>query len=238
MTVFGYGRHSTSAQALTESVQQTAVNAYATAYLQRPAADEWLYDAAVSGGLPVFERPAGRKIWALAQPGDHIVTAKLDRMFRNTADGLQVIEMMESKGIFFHCVNQKVDTFTAQGRAVLTVLLAFNQMEREQAGERTREALAVKREAGLPYGSGVPIGWKKFGSGKDSRFVPDEVERGQVAIMMDMRGCGESYDSIVSEMRGLVRPSGHRWNRNSVRKAIAAGAAEFPKAVRVTPQPS
>jgi DNA invertase Pin-like site-specific DNA recombinase len=238
MTVFGYGRHSTSAQALTESVQRTAVNAYATAYLQRPAADEWLYDAAVSGGLPVFERPAGRKIWALAQPGDHIVTAKLDRMFRNTADGLQVIEMMEGKGIFFHCVNQKVDTFTAQGRAVLTVLLAFNQMEREQAGERTREALAVKREAGLPYGSGVPIGWKKFGSGKDSRFVPDEVERGQVAIMMDMRSCGESYDSIVSEMRRLVRPSGHQWNRNSVRKAIAAGEAEFPKAVRVTPQPS
>ena len=238
MTVFGYGRHSTSAQSLTEAVQETAVNAYATAYLQRPAVDEWLYDAAVSGGLPVFERPAGRRIWALAQPGDHVITAKLDRMFRNTADGLSVIEMMESKGVFFHCVNQKVDTYTAQGRAVLTVLLAFNQMEREQAGERTREALAIKREAGLPYGSGVPIGWKKFGSKKESRFVPDEIERKQVAMMAEMRGCGESYDSIVSEMRAIRRPNGHVWNRNSVRKALAAEAAAFPKSVQVVPQPS
>jgi DNA invertase Pin-like site-specific DNA recombinase len=229
MKVYGYGRHSTSGQSLTETAQRTAVDAYAVAYLQKASADDWLYDSAVSGGKPMFERPEGRKLWVLAQPGDHIVVAKLDRAFRNTRDGLNILEMLEAKGVFFHCVNQKVDTYTAQGRAVLTVLLAFSQMEREQAAERTKEALAVKRAAGLPAGPNAPIGWRKVGAKKDSRFVPDPAEREQVKNIKSMRDAGMSLDTIVGLMRGKRRTNGLEWNKHSVRRALAAEASRFPK---------
>jgi DNA invertase Pin-like site-specific DNA recombinase len=231
MTVFGYGRHSTSGQGLTETAQRCSVDAYVTAYLNQPGVDAWMYDTALSGGKPIFERPEGLKLWALVQPGDHIVIAKLDRAFRRTLDGLRVIEMLETKGVYFHCVQQKVDTYSSTGRAILTVLLAFAQLEREQAGERTKEALAVKRNAGLPSGPASPVGWKKVGVGKDSRFVPDMAERDQALVIAGLRSAGWSYDRIVLKMRGTRRPNGAEWNRNSVAKAVTAVERRFPKSV-------
>lgn len=238
MTVFGYGRHSTSGQGLSEAAQRSSVDAYATAYLGGNGVHQWLYDTAVSGSKPIFERPEGLKLWALVQPGDHIVIAKLDRAFRKTLDGLRVLEMLDAKGVYFHCVQQKVDTYSPAGRAILTVLLAFAQLEREQTAERTKEALAVKRAAGLPSGPAVPIGWKKVGSGKTGRFVPDLVERDQVRQLVDLRSKNYSYDTIVEQMRGTPRPNGLEWNRNSVAKAIKAAVRQFPKAVTAAQQPA
>lgn len=236
--VYGYGRHSTATQSLTEEAQRGAVEAYAKAYLQCEQLEEWLYDPAVSGGDSMFERPEGRRLWALVQPGDHIVIAKLDRAFRRTLDGLTILEMLEAKGVFFHCVQQKVDTFSAQGRAILTVLLAFAQLEREQAAERTREALAVKRDKGLPIGGPPPMGWKKVGRGKDSRYIPDQPERDQAYTIAGFRAAGWSYDRIVEEMRGTRRTSGHEWNRNTVRMAVKAVARQFPKSRKASPPPA
>jgi putative DNA-invertase from lambdoid prophage Rac len=227
--VYGYGRHSTLGQSLTEEAQKASVDAYTSAYLQRESVDSWLYDSAVSGGTPMFERPEGRKLWALAQPGDHIVVAKLDRAFRNTLDGLSIIEMLDAKGVFFHCVAAKVDTFTAQGRVVLTVLLGFAQFEREQAAERTREALAVKKNAGLPYGPHAPFGWRKVGSKRSSRWVPDQEERDQCHMIVGFRAAGYSWDRITEEMRRQVRTNGHLWNRHTVKKAHRAARKNFPK---------
>jgi DNA invertase Pin-like site-specific DNA recombinase len=227
--IYGYGRHSTDGQCLTEAAQRKAVEAYARAFLDADSLDEWLYDAAVSRSRPMFERPEGLRLWALAQPGDHIVVAKLDRAFGKTVDGLRTMEMLEHKGVYFHCVNPKVDTHTAMGRAIVSVLLAFSQLDREQTAERTRDALAVKREAGLPYGSSVPIGWKKIGSGKSGRFVPDEAERDQVRLMWHMHRSGMSYDKVVAAMRPQRRPNGKEWNRNTVRAAITAAQEDFPK---------
>jgi DNA invertase Pin-like site-specific DNA recombinase len=238
MTVYGYGRHSTSGQGLTETAQKSSVDAYATAYLGCAGVDKWMYDSAVSGGKPIFERPEGLRLWALVQPGDHIVIAKLDRAFRRTLDGLRVLEMLDAKGVYFHCVQQKVDTYSPAGRAILTVLLAFAQLEREQAAERTKEALAVKREAGLPSGPAVPIGWKKIGKGRDSRFVPDPEERDQAFTIAGFRSVGFSYDRIVQEMRKTRRPCGSEWNRNSVAKAVSAVRRQFPKAVTAARQPA
>ena len=236
--IYGYGRHSTLGQSLTESAQRSAVDAYCAAYLQAPACHQWLYDAATSGGTEIFERPEGRRLWALAQPGDHIVVAKLDRAFRNTLDGLRIMELLDSKGVFFHCVAAKVDTFTAQGRVVLTVLLGFAQFEREQAAERTKEALAVKRDAGLPYGPHAPYGWKKVGRKSESRYAPDMAERDQCHQIVGFRAGGYSWERITELMRPLRRTNGREWNRHTIKKAHLAANLGFPKRLLEQPLPS
>jgi DNA invertase Pin-like site-specific DNA recombinase len=229
--VYGYGRHSTEKQSLSEDAQRQRVDGYWAAHLPDASFGGWFYDSAVSGKSELFEREQGRMLLALAQPGDHIVVAKLDRAFRNTIDGLRSMELLYHKGVFFHCIDAKLDTGSAQGRAIATVMLAFAQLDREQTSERTRDALAVKRKAGLPYNSGVPIGWKKVGSRQKSRWVPDEVERDQCYMITGFRAAGYSLERIVSEMRRQVRPNGHRWNRNSVGYALRAAEKRFPKAL-------
>ena len=229
--VYGYGRHSTGKQGLTEEAQRSKVEGYIQSSLQHLRYGGWLYDSAVSGRKPLFERPEGRNLMALAQPGDHLVWAKLDRAFRSVVDGASTLAMLAHKGVFVHSLDLGLDTSTAVGRCVCTVMLAFAELEREYASERTQEALSAKRRAGLPAGTGVPTGWKKVGKGKDARFVPDPLEREQVAVIVALRGSGFSHDGIVMRMRGTRRPNGREWHRESVRRAIQAAALGFPKAV-------
>lgn len=230
-TVFGYGRHSTDKQGLTEEAQRVKVESYVRSNLPHLTYGGWMYDSAVSGKKPLFERPEGRNLLVLAQPGDHLVWAKLDRAFRSVVDGASTLAMLAHKGVYVHSLDLGLDTSTAVGRCVCTVMLAFAELEREYASERTQEALSAKKRAGLPYGGGVPIGWKKIGKGKDGRFVPDPVEREQAIAIAGMRAEGSSQEEIVTSLRGLRRPCGRQWHRESVRRAILAAGLQFPKAV-------
>lgn len=229
--VFGYGRHSTDKQGLTEEAQRSKVESYIQSSLQELEYFGWVYDSAVSGKKPLFERPEGRNLLTLAQPGDHLVWAKLDRAFRSVVDGASTLAMLAHKGVYVHSLDLGLDTSTAVGRCVCTVMLAFAELEREYASERTREALSAKHRAGLPCGRGTPIGWKKIGSGKNSRFVPDPVERDQALVIARMRAGGASHEDLVAALRPTRRPNGRQWHKESVRKALLAVSLQFPKAV-------
>jgi hypothetical protein len=108
-------------------------------------------------------------------------------------------------------------------------MLAFAELEREYASERTKEALHHKKKRGLPYNAGVPIGWKKVGSGAAGRFVPDQDERDQAYQIVGLRAVNMSYDSIVAFLRNSRRTNGRQWNRNTVRWAEMAAQSDFPK---------
>lgn len=227
--VYAYGRHSTDKQGLTEDAQRHKVEGYIAAQLSDHHYGGWLYDSAVSGSKPLFERPSGRNLWALAQPGDHLVWAKLDRAFRSVVDGAATLAMLAQKGVFVHSLDLGLDTSTAIGRCVCTVMLAFAELEREYARERTREALREKRSAGLPYGRHTPIGWRRVGKRGLGRFVPDLEERLQVARIRELRQAGLSFERIVLDLRGVVRPRGRAWNCETARLAVMADEAGFPK---------
>lgn len=49
-----------------------------------------LIEDGVSGGIPLWERPVGRKLRTMLASGNysHVITLKLDRMFRLTSDTL------------------------------------------------------------------------------------------------------------------------------------------------------
>lgn len=230
-TVYGYGRHSTAQQSLTEEAQRQKVERYVESTLFNNVYGGWLYDSAVSGSRPMFEREQGRRLWALAQPGDHIVWAKLDRAFRSVVDGASTLAMLAHKGVFVHSLDLGLDTSTPIGRCVCSVMLAFAELEREYASERTATALLQKKLAFKPHNRTAPMGWVKVGKKRLSYYAKDEHERTVAAFITRLRGDGLSYDAIVQRLwdDGIIRTSGHRWNRNSVRLAHLAERAGFPK---------
>jgi len=232
--VYGYGRHSTDKQGLTEEAQRTKVEEYIRRQLPDITYGGWLYDSSTSGSRPLFERPSGQQVEKLLQAGDHIAWARLDRAFRSVIDGATTMAELGRRGVFVHSLDLGLDTSTAVGRCVCTVMLAFAELEREYACARTRDALRVKREAGLPYGRFTPIGWVRQGRRQASRFVPSADERRQAACISQLRHDGMSLEAIVERMRGLRRPNGQMWNCNTVRRAIAAHAAGYP-VTRSTP---
>ena len=235
--VYCYGRASTSRQKLTEGHQKTICEEY----VQRSLLPDgwtyggWLYDSATSGSSPMFEREDGRKLWALVQPGDKIVWAKLDRAFRSVIDASQTMRLLGAKDVSFSSLDLGLDTSTPIGRCVFTILTAFAELELEFIRERTRDGLRAKRRAGKPFGRHHPIGWAKVGKGRDSYYLPDLQERAQVDRMLEMRRGGASLERIVLAMKER-RPNGRLWNINSVTRALRAGEARYPKEIPALPK--
>jgi DNA invertase Pin-like site-specific DNA recombinase len=229
--VYAYGRASTGRQTITEDAQRSVCEEY----IKRALVPEgytyggWLYDSATSGTKPMFERDEGRKVWALVQPGDKIVWAKLDRAFRSVIDAAQTMQLLNRKEVSFNSLDLGLDTGSPIGRCVFTILTAFAELEVEFVRQRTREALRAKKSAGLPYGRCTPIGWRRIGKRTTAHFLPDLVERAQAEQITCLRAAGLSLDEVVQKMATAPRPRGPKWNRNTVRIALRAHAAGFPK---------
>lgn len=228
--IYGYGRHSTAKQSITEDAQRDAVEHYIKTRLPEHTYGGWHYDAAVSGKQSLFERPEGLRLWSLVQPGDHIVWAKLDRAFRRVVDGAVTMQMLAAKGVYVHSLDLGIDTSTPVGKLIYTVLLAVAELERDFACQRTRDSLAAKRRAGKPYCPAVPIGWKKRGEGSESSWLPCQQEREHVAEIVRLREDGRSLQDIARIFRRVgTRPNGRYWNKNSISRAVRAYELGFPK---------
>lgn len=230
-TVYCYGRASTSKQTLTESHQRSVCEEYVKRVLlpEGYTYGGWLYDNATSGSKPMFERDEGRKLWVLVQPGDKIVWSKLDRAFRSVVDGASTMNLLQQKGVSFSSLDLGLDTSTAIGRCICTILMSFAELELEFVRQRTRDALRSKKAAGLPYGRCTPIGWRRIGKRSGAYFLPDLKERAQAEHIAHLRAEGLSYDEIVVAMRGTMRPRGKEWNRATVKTALRAQSAGYPK---------
>jgi len=103
--------------------------------------------SAVSQKRPIFE-----KILDELGSGDTLVVWDLDRAFRSTVDAITQAEALRKRGIDFHIVTLGVDTSTADGKLVYTVIAAFAEHERNRLSERTKEGLEAARKRGQRLG--------------------------------------------------------------------------------------
>jgi site-specific DNA recombinase len=77
-----------------------------------------------------------------------VIIAKLDRLTRSVKDLCSLLELFEKRGVALISVAESLDTASAAGRLVITIMAAVSQWEREAIGERTRDALWHKRRSG------------------------------------------------------------------------------------------
>lgn len=80
--------------------------------------------------------------------GDTLVVTKLDRLARSVAHLLEVLEVMEAKGASLRILSMGIDTGTATGKLMLTLLGGVAEFERSIMLERQREGIAKAKAAG------------------------------------------------------------------------------------------
>lgn len=108
-------------------------------------------DHGVSGARA--SRPELDKMLDHLRPGeDEAVEWKLDRLGRNTRDLLELIDDLDSRGIHFWSLTEGIATTGSMSKAMLTVMSTFDQLERDQLGERTPAGMAVAAANGRPSG--------------------------------------------------------------------------------------
>lgn len=80
--------------------------------------------------------------------GDTLVVTKLDRLARSVAHLLELLDEIKSKGAALRILSMGVDTGTATGKLLLTMLAGVAEFEREIMLERQREGIAKAKAAG------------------------------------------------------------------------------------------
>jgi DNA invertase Pin-like site-specific DNA recombinase len=149
-----------------------------------------------------------------------VIVWKLDRLTRRTRHLLSLVEeVFLARGIELHSVSESLDTSTPHGRFVLTLFGGLAQMERELIGERTRGALAYKREQGQPT-SHPPLGFRPNGKRHRMTPVPEELET--VRLILDAWRKGRSYRAIADRLnaQGVPTKQNRRWHASTVRKVV------------------
>ena len=106
MAVYGYARVSTQRQAEegeSLGVQRRQIEGYAK--MLGLAEPQLFVEEGVSGSKPLNTRPAAKELLAALTPGDVIIAAKLDRMFRSARDALDVLEELKAQGVALHLID-------------------------------------------------------------------------------------------------------------------------------------
>ena len=80
--------------------------------------------------------------------GDTIAVTKLDRLARSVSHLLEVLEQVEAKGASLRILSMGIDTGTATGKLMLTLLGGVAEFERSIMLERQREGIAKAKAAG------------------------------------------------------------------------------------------
>ena len=83
---------------------------------------------------------------------DLVLVWKLDRFARSALDALQWLQQLDSAGVGLKILTQEIDTTSAAGRLVFTILAAVAEMERELIRERVKAGMARARGQGKRLG--------------------------------------------------------------------------------------
>jgi DNA invertase Pin-like site-specific DNA recombinase len=140
-----------------------------------------------------------------------LVVAKLDRLARDVRLILSIVD----SGVSVRFVDlPDIDTSTATGRLILTVMASLAEFEAKRISERTRDALAAKRARGETLGSPDPS------KGAMATMRKAHAMTQQAAVVVE--GMLEATLREVAEeleRRAILTPSGGSiWHPATVRR--------------------
>lgn len=93
-----------------------------------------------------LDRPILSELLNTLKASDTLIVTKLDRLARNTVEGIQIIEDLFNRGISVHVLNVGLLENTTMGKFFLTTLLAVAEMERNIIIERTQSGKELAKQ--------------------------------------------------------------------------------------------
>ncbi|MEZ0051942.1 DNA invertase Pin-like site-specific DNA recombinase [Mycobacterium sp. MAA66] len=134
--------------------------------------------------------------------GDGLVVSKMDRLARSIINAADIVERANTQGWSLFVLDLGVD-LTASGRLIAQVMSSFAEYERAQISERTKAALAAKRNRGERLGR------------------PRVAQPGVACRIVMERNTGQTYERIAQALtaEGILSPLGRpTWQASTVRR--------------------
>lgn len=147
MAVFAYIRVSTEMQ--THANQRYEISKWCKK--SNFIVEEWVSES-VSGTVAVERRCLGRLLDRMER-GDLLVCSELSRLGRNMLMIMGILNRCAAKGIAIHTIKDNFDLSDSINSKIIAFAFALAaEIERNLISQRTREALAVRRAAGIRLG--------------------------------------------------------------------------------------
>lgn len=93
-------------------------------------------------------RPQLQAMLDFAREGDIVYIHEFSRLARSTKDLLDIVENLNNKGVQLVSNKENLDTSTATGKLMLTMIGSIAEFERQQILERQREGIAIAKKEG------------------------------------------------------------------------------------------
>ena len=161
------------------------------------------------------KRPELQKMLDWAREGDTIFIHDLSRIARSTKDLLELLDTLDSKKVALVSDKENIDTTTATGKLIVTVIGAINEFERANLLERQREGIAIAKREGK-YKGRKNIVITDIGQYYE-RYMNREVSKAELArelgvsrptldrLFLKYRGSAPACPGAPCLFRGLAR---------------------------------
>ena len=107
--------------------------------------DKWFTEKASGKNT---DRPEFQKMLDWVREGDTIYIHDLSRIARSTKDLLDLLDVLREKGVALVSGKESIDTSTATGKLLVTMVAAINEFERANLLERQKEGIAIAKREG------------------------------------------------------------------------------------------
>lgn len=170
----------------------------------------------VSGRLA--SRPQLDLFLARLDEFDVLIVYSLDRLGRSVHNLLELYDRVENSGVRIIFIRERIDTSTAVGRLLRTVLSAIAEFEREMIIDRTKGGIAARARGGKPSGGPRTYGFEW----DDGSFVPIDAEVKVANRIYDEYLAGRSQGAIANALNqdGVRSLKGGKWIQVTVRKVL------------------
>ena len=182
--VYAYIRVSTEMQ--TYASQEFEIRNYCQCH--GIAVDKWVSEA-VSGTKSFEKRTLGRLIRKMGQ-GDLLICTEISRLGRNMLMIMSILNTCSSKGISIHSIKDNFDLSDNINSKIIAFAFALSaEIERILISERTKEALALKKQSGIKLGRPHGSSKKKVSVYKNWDKVSQMIDLG-VPLTHIAKKCG------------------------------------------------
>ena len=161
--------------------------------LQKYNIDKWFTEKV--SGKNMDDRKQLQDLLDWVREGDTVYVHDFSRLARSTKDLLAITERLSEKQVHLVSLKENLDTSTATGKLMLTMIAAINEFERQNLLERQAEGIVLAKARGA-YKGRKRIDIKDFNS-YYSRYIRREISKSGIAKELGISR--PTVDRLISE---------------------------------------
>jgi DNA invertase Pin-like site-specific DNA recombinase len=143
-------------------------------------------------GTSVDKRPQFLRMISDCMDGeiDVILTKSISRFARNTVDTLKYVRALKEKGVSVRFEEERIDSLTANGELMMTVLSSVAQQEVANTSEHVKRGLSMRMTRGQLVGFPACLGYDYDPASKTISINPAQAEVVRYIFKRYLEGAG------------------------------------------------